>query len=83
MLDGVRDTYIQVYEMLVSLVISLYGYIPFQQVQESQRCVDPKGSIIRCLHVQRRYSVPGPRHLWQADGNHKLIRYAAIYITYA
>ena len=67
--------YRQVYGMLVSLGIR----VPFLRVQESQRRVDPEGSIIRRLQQvqRRRYSVPGPRHLWHMDGNHKLIRYAA------
>ena len=47
-----------------------------QRVRESQRRVDPEGSIMRRLNrVQRRsYSVQGPQHLWHIDGNHKLIR---------
>ena len=62
----------QVYGSLVSLGIR----VPHQRVRESQRRVDPEGSIMRRLNrVQRRtYSVPGPQHLWHIDGNHKMIR---------
>ena len=50
--------------------------VPHQRVRESQRRVDPEGSMMRRLHhVQRRqYCVHGPQHLWHIDGNHKLIR---------
>ena len=62
-----------VYGCLVSRGIR----VQFQRVRESQRRVDPVGSIMRRLtRVQRRrYAVQGPRHLWHVDGNHKLIRY--------
>lgn len=62
----------QVYGSLVSRGIR----VTFQRVRESQRRVDLEGSIMRRLtHLRRRrYSVPGPRHLWHIDGNHKLIR---------
>lgn len=62
----------------------MYGYlisrgtrVQFDRVRESQRRVDPEGSIMRRLHCLRRrhYSVRGPQHLWHIDGNHKLIRY--------
>ena len=62
----------QVYGSLVSLGVR----VPHQRVRESQRRVDPEGSIMRRLNrvQRRRYSVPGPQHLWHMDGNHKLIR---------
>ena len=62
----------QVYGSLVSLGIR----VPHQRVRESQRRVDPEGSMMcRLNRVQRRrYSVPCPQHLWHIDGNHKLIR---------
>ena len=62
----------QVYGRLVSLGVR----VPHQRVRESQRRVDPEGSIMRRLNrvQRRRYSVPGPQHLWHMDGNHKLIR---------
>ena len=62
----------QVYGSLVSHGIR----VQFQRVRESQRRVDPEGSIMRCLNrvQRRRYVVQGPRHLWHIDGNHKLIR---------
>ena len=62
----------------------MYGYfvsrgirLQYQRIRESQRRVDPEGSILRQLHnlTRRRYSVPGPQSLWHMDGNHKLIRY--------
>ena len=46
------------------------------RVRESQRRVDPAGSIMRQLQIihRRRYHVNGPQALWHIDGNHKLIR---------
>ena len=46
------------------------------RVRESQRRVDPGGSIMRRLSsIHRRvYRVNGPLALWHMDGNHKLIR---------
>ena len=46
------------------------------RIRESQRRVDPAGSIMRRLRVigRRRYHVNGPCALWHIDGNHKLIR---------
>lgn len=63
----------QVYGCLVSRGIR----VQFERVRESQRRVDPEGSIMRRLNrvQRRRYAVQGPRHLWHVDGNHKLIRY--------
>lgn len=55
------------------------GYrIQQSRIRESQRRVDPEGSIIRRLHVLngREYSVPSPRSLYHIDGYHKLIRYS-------
>ena len=68
----------QMYGCLVSHGIR----VQFQRVRESQRRIDPVGSIMRrlnCIH-RRQYSVPGPRHLWHMDGNHKLVRYVHTYI---
>lgn len=47
------------------------------RVRNSQRRVDPEGSLLRHLNgiVRREYSVPAPRSLYHIDGNHKLIRY--------
>ena len=63
----------QMYGHLISQNIR----VPFRRVQESQRRVDPEGSVLRRLRNMRRrvYSVKGPQHLWHIDGNHKLIRY--------
>ena len=46
-------------------------------MRESQRRVDPEGSMLRRLcAIQRRvYKVAAPRSLYHMDGNHKLIRY--------
>lgn len=46
------------------------------RIRESQRRVDPDGSVIRRLHVlnRRKYCVPSPLSLYHIDGNHKLIR---------
>ena len=61
-----------VYGSLISMGIR----VTLQRVRESQRRVDPEGSILRRLHRthRRRYAVQGPQHLWHIDGNHKLIR---------
>ncbi len=46
------------------------------RVWESQRRVDPFGSVMRRLRSihRRRYHVSGPGALWHIDGHHKLIR---------
>ena len=51
------------------------------RIRESQRHVDPEGTIIRRLSVlnRREYSVPAPLSLYHIDGHHKLIRYQ--YVT--
>ena len=51
-----------------------------QRVRESQRCVDPSGSVMRRLRVinRRQYHVNGPGALWHIDGNYKLIRYVML-----
>ena len=51
------------------------------RVRESMRRVDPEGTIARRLSTinRRVYSVPSPLSLWHIDGNHKLIRLAAIH----
>ena len=46
-----------------------------------QRC-DPEGVANRWLntvHPRCSYSVYGPLALWHIDGNHKLIRYHALF----
>lgn len=46
------------------------------RVRESQRRIDPEGSMLRrlnCIH-RRVYQVQAPRSLYHIDGNHKLIR---------
>jgi len=47
-----------------------------ERVRESQRRVDPAGTMMRRLRaIQRReYRVNGPLALWHVDGNHRLIR---------
>ena len=46
------------------------------RVRDSQRRIDPSGSMLRRLRVinRRQYQVDGPLALWHIDGNHKLIR---------
>lgn len=46
------------------------------RVRETQRRVDPVGSVLRQLRTinRRQYQVNGPGALWHIDGNHKLIR---------
>lgn len=48
------------------------------RIRESQRRVDPAGTVLRRLHVlnRREYSVPAPLSLYHIDGHHKLIRYS-------
>ena len=62
----------QMYGHLISIGIR----VQIHRVCDSQRRVDPQGSLMRRLrHLRRRvYSVPGPQHLWHIDGHHKLIR---------
>ena len=50
------------------------------RVRDSQRRVDPEGSVLRRLNALHRrvYKVAAPLSLWHIDGNHKLIRYAYI-----
>ena len=47
------------------------------RIRESQRRVDPAGSVMCQLSIisRRRYHVNGPCALWHIDGNHKLIRW--------
>ena len=61
----------------------MYGFLfsqgirtQYQRVRESPSCVDSGGTMLRHLQQtqRRKYSVPGPQHLWHTDGNHKLIR---------
>ena len=54
------------------------GYrIQQRRIRDSQRRVDPDGTVMRRLGVlsRREYSVPSPRSLYHIDGYHKLIRY--------
>lgn len=52
------------------------------RIRESQRRVDPEGTLLRRLGGihRRQYSVPAPRSLYHIDGNHKLIRCVNIVI---
>lgn len=52
------------------------------RIRESQRRIDPAGSVLRQLRIigRRRYHVSGPGALWHIDGNHKLIRYTYSYM---
>ena len=51
-----------------------------RRVRESQRRVDPCGSMMRRLRAinRRQYRVNGPGALWHIDGNHKMIRYRTV-----
>ena len=62
----------QMYGYLISINIR----VQFHRVWESQKRIDPEGTMMRRLqHLKRRtYSVQGPQHLWHIDGHHKLIR---------
>jgi len=46
------------------------------RIRDSQRRVDPSGTLVRRLHTirRRKYKVKAPRSLYHMDGNHKLIR---------
>ena len=61
-------------------LISKGHHIQQYRVRESQRRIDPNGTIMRRLHAvtRRQYSVPFPRSLYHIDGYHKLIRYALL-----
>ena len=50
------------------------------RVRESQRRIDPEGSVMRRLRTirRRRYCVSGPGALWHIDGHHKLIRFVLL-----
>ena len=51
------------------------------RITESQRRVDPEGSVIRRLKTinRRQYHVSGPGAVWHMDGHHKLIRYYIVF----
>jgi len=55
-----------------------HGFLVQQRVRDSQRQVDPEGSIMRCLQAVscRKYQIPSPCSLWLMDCNHKSIRCA-------
>ena len=57
-------------------LFSLGLRIQQSRVRESQRRIDPHGSIIHRLHTisSRSYKVRAPRLLYHIDGNHKFIR---------
>ena len=50
------------------------------RIRESQRRVDPEGSVMRRLKTinRRQYHVSGPGALLHIDGHHKLIRYCIV-----
>ena len=53
------------------------GYrVQQHRIRDSQRRLDPHGSVLRRLHIlnRRTYSVPAPLSLYHMDGHHKLIR---------
>ena len=53
------------------------GYrVQQHRVRDTQRRLDPHGSVLRRLHIlnRRTYSVPSPLSLYHMDGHHKLIR---------
>ncbi|XP_019849774.1 PREDICTED: uncharacterized protein LOC109580730 isoform X2 [Amphimedon queenslandica] len=57
------------------------GYrVQQHRVRDSQRRIDPDGSVLRRLRVlnRREYSVSGPLALYHIDGNHKLIRWRIV-----
>lgn len=59
-----------------------YGHrVQQSRIRESQRRVDPNGTMIRRLNVlnRRQYSVPSPLSLYHIDGYHKLIRFVKHY----
>jgi hypothetical protein len=53
------------------------------RVRESQRRIDPEGSMLRRLNsIHRRvYKVYAPRALYHIDGNHKLIRLILCFVA--
>ena len=56
------------------------------KIRELMRLVDPEGVLLRTLQsrpvLRRAYQVAGPLSLWHIDGNHKLIGYFYILLTF-
>ena len=63
------------------------GYrVQESKIKESMRRVDPEGVLLRTLQsrrfLRRTYQGTGPLSLWHIDGNHKLIAYFYILLTF-
>ena len=56
------------------------------KIRELMRLVDPEVVLLRTLQsrpvLRRAYQVAGPLSLWHIDGNHKLIGYFYILLTF-
>ena len=63
-------------------LLSMDYHVQQHRVRDSQRRLDPHGSMLRQLHIlnRRTYSVPAPLSLYHMDGHHKLIR--CVYKSY-
>ena len=60
------------YRMVLCHLRSRGSFIQHTRVRESMRRVDPKGTVMRWLHVteRREYSVISPNELWSACQTH-------------
>ena len=71
------------YRRMKGLLKSQNYKIQQHRVRECMRRVNPEGVVLRRLELRtvqrRRYHVSGPLALWHIDGNHKLIRYEALF----
>ena len=56
------------------------------KIRELERRVDPEGVLLRTLQsrtvLRSAYQVAEPLSLWHIDGNHKLIGYFYILLTF-
>ena len=56
------------------------------KIRELMRLVDPEVVLLRTLQsrpvLRRAYQVAGPLSLWHIDGNHKLLGYFYILLTF-
>lgn len=57
-------------------LVSMGYRVQQHRVRDTQRRLDPHGSVMRRLHIlnRRTYSVPAPLSLYHMNGHHKLIR---------
>ncbi|VDB89332.1 unnamed protein product [Peniophora sp. CBMAI 1063] len=87
--DDELDTLVKLYKLVkpnagrnfTDAFLRRHGFrVQMNRIRGSLRRVDPIGQKLReHITVKRReYHVPGPNHLWHADGHHKLIRWGIV-----